>query len=241
MPVLCRALGDSGGDAGRGLAQWLIEHHFSNLARECRECLEDSAHPRALSRLTAASQRLLRLLESCVAAGEGDIHDDIVAFMTAPNTGFPVSCLMTALQAIERDRSRPPFEALRLEALHRHCVGELIAQLNAPPRAADDWSIEPPARCGCELCQRLATFLADPQGVRLEWPLSTEKRSHVHRQIDAYELPVLHATRRKGRPYTLLLAKTRALFSKEQQRREAQQRDLAWLLERQPDSVDRAG
>jgi hypothetical protein len=237
MPVLCRALVDGGGEPGRALARWLLEQHWSNLARECRESLEDSANPHALARLTAASHLLFRLLESCVAAGEVEIHDEIVGFLTAPNTGFPVSSLVTALQAIGSDGRRPPLEALRLERLHRHCVGELTAVLAAPPRAADDWSIEPPARCRCELCQKLAAFLADREQVRFEWPLSTEKRSHVHQQIDAYELPVVHSTRRKGRPYTLLLAKTKALFAKEEQRREAHERHLAWLVQHQPGVV----
>ena len=39
----------------------------------------------------------------------------------------------------------------------------------------------------------------------------------MHSRIDAAELPVTHVTRRQGRPYTLVLAKTDALFAREQE------------------------
>ena len=44
-----------------------------------------------------------------------------------------------------------------------------------------------------------------------------------------YELPVAHVTRRVGRPFTLVLAKQQALFSREAERRAGIERDLAWL------------
>jgi hypothetical protein len=43
------------------------------------------------------------------------------------------------------------------------------------------------------------------------------------------ELPVTHQTRRSGRPYTLVLTKTDALFERERQARRRDEDDLAWL------------
>jgi hypothetical protein len=43
------------------------------------------------------------------------------------------------------------------------------------------------------------------------------------------ELPVTHQTRRSGRPYTLVLTKTEALFERERQARRRDEDDLAWL------------
>jgi hypothetical protein len=42
-------------------------------------------------------------------------------------------------------------------------------------------------------------------------------------------LPVAHATRRGGRPYTLVLTKQRALFEREKALRARQRELLAWL------------
>jgi hypothetical protein len=63
----------------------------------------------------------------------------------------------------------------------------------------------------------------------LEWPLAQQGRRHVHSRIDAAELPVTHQTRRQGRPYTLVLNKTEALFAREQEARSTDETDLEWL------------
>jgi len=68
-----------------------------------------------------------------------------------------------------------------------------------------------------------------PKRLTFEWLLAQQGRQHVHSRIDAVELPVTHVTRRQGRPYTLVLNKTDALFSREQEARTRDQTDLEWL------------
>jgi hypothetical protein len=118
---------------------------------------------------------------------------------------------------------------LGLSAVHDHAVRALEKALRTSVRSADDWSIRPPVGCSCALCKELARFLEGRSHTRLEWPLATEKRAHVHRRIDDAELPVTHNTLRSGRPYTLVLTKTRALFEREAKERAAQQESLSWL------------
>jgi len=72
-------------------------------------------------------------------------------------------------------------------------------------------------------------FLDDANRRTFEWPLAKQGRQHVHSRIDAAELPVTHQTRRQGRPYTLVLAKTDALFAREQEARIRDETDLEWL------------
>jgi hypothetical protein len=66
----------------------------------------------------------------------------------------------------------------------------------------------------------------------LEWPLAQAARQHVHSRIDAAELPVSHVTRRQGRPFTLVLTKTDALFTRQQEARTRDETDLNWLAAR---------
>jgi hypothetical protein len=89
--------------------------------------------------------------------------------------------------------------------------------------------VEFPAGCSCELCARLEEFLGDPARRSFDWPLATERRRHVHARIDNAELPVRHETRRSGRPYTLVLTKTEALFERDRQARLGAEADLVWL------------
>ena len=110
-----------------------------------------------------------------------------------------------------------------------HCTAALAAMVAEPAREPDDWSIDPPMTCDCELCDTLGRFLAARAETKVEWPLAKERRRHVHGQIDGYELPVSHVTRRVGRPFKLVLSKQKALFTREAKRRAELERDLAWL------------
>ena len=86
-----------------------------------------------------------------------------------------------------------------------------------------------PKGCDCELCATLGVFLSDPAHRSFEWPLAEQRRRHIHSRIDQAELPIDHQTRRSGRPYTLVLRKTDALFEHELQARRRDRDDLAWL------------
>lgn len=97
------------------------------------------------------------------------------------------------------------------------------------PPEVDTGSVTPPGGCGCALCATLATFLHDPARKSFDWPLAEPGRRHVHHTLDVAELPVRHETRRHGRPYTLVLTKTDALFDRERQQRDRDAADLAWL------------
>ena len=74
-----------------------------------------------------------------------------------------------------------------------------------------------------------AIFSTTPARRRFEWPIKQESRHHIHSRIDQEELPVDHRTIRKGRPYTLVLTKTMALFEREEQARRRDEDDLGWL------------
>jgi hypothetical protein len=111
------------------------------------------------------------------------------------------------------------------------CAARLRARLARPRRASGDWSIELPAGgCACELCSSLRSFLEDSSRRTFQWPLAKERRQHVHSRIDTAELPVTHVTTRQGRPYTLVLNKTDALFTREQEARTRDETDLEWLM-----------
>jgi hypothetical protein len=120
---------------------------------------------------------------------------------------------------------------LGLGPLHDDCVRTLTKLVAMPPRAPGDWSIATQLGCKCELCVRLGRFLRAANEPKFEWPLAKDRRAHVHGTITSYELPVAHVTRRTGSPYTLVLTKTRALFTRDASERATWVRDLAWLHE----------
>jgi len=135
---------------------------------------------------------------------------------------------MSALRAAKRPRGRARGDGFGDLAID--CAARLRVRLARPQRAPDDWSIELPlGGCTCELCDTLRAFLSDKNRRTFEWPLAKERRQHIHSRIDTAELPVSHLTRRQGRPYTLVLTKTDALFAQEQKARIRDESDLEWL------------
>jgi hypothetical protein len=168
-------------------------------------------------RLERLSPPLARLLEVADDNLSGEIT---TALQECGDT--VLECLMPALRLADARRVDG------LNAVARDCVERLGTTLARPPRDQGDWSIAWTG-CGCEICGTLRTFLGSSSQQTFAWPLAKDGRRHVHSQIDSAELPVRHETRRQGRPYTLVLTKTDALFTRATQARHRAVTDLAWL------------
>jgi hypothetical protein len=141
---------------------------------------------------------------------------------------------VTALEISALRAAKRPQDGMRGDAgfgdLAADCAARLRVRLARPQRASGDWSIELPAGgCACDLCDTLRAFLSDKSRRTFAWPLAQQRRQHIHSRIDTAELPVSHLTRRQGRPYTLVLSKTDALFAREREARIRDQSDLEWL------------
>jgi hypothetical protein len=188
-------------------------------------------------RLTAPSHRdealgslgppIAAILEGAAVLGASDLRDEAVGFLCRGNDDL-LACLMAVLRAA---RPLPPVmrRDAGLSVVAQHCTTRLTARLDRPRRADDDWSIEVPTGCNCKLCDILGGFLSDPGRRWFEWPIAKEGRRHVHGRLDGAEMPVGHQTRRTGRPYTLVLTKTEAIFEREREARSRDEADLAWL------------
>jgi hypothetical protein len=218
------------GPSGQPLAAQLARHSWSALQpqAEHRRHLESPSH--RAEALGDLAQPFLALVEAAVLAGDTDLRDHVVAFLCEGGTLLPLT------MALLRGAAAAPLEpdartAAGLDEVAGFVADRLRARLAEPPRAAGDWSIEPPAGCDCELCRTLAEFLADPTRHAHEWRIAKEKRQHVHRRIDVAGLPVRHQTRRQGSPHTLVLTKTKDLFQQEEQARRQARADLDWLAD----------
>ena len=173
---------------------------------------------RRRSNLAELGRPLARLLE----AVSGESGASITKALRAADDNV-AELLVPALRA-----HRPPSRAA-VVAIAQNCRDRLTRLVDSPVRAEDDWSIEWTG-CGCGECLRLETFLGSRSERTHEWPLAKSGRQHVHRQIDDAGLPVRHTTRRQGRPFTLTLEKTEALFQQDQDTRQQAKRDLDWVV-----------
>ncbi|MEV6682887.1 2OG-Fe(II) oxygenase [Streptomyces erythrochromogenes] len=233
LPGLCAALRAADGD-GDAPASPLAEGAWHAVERQITTWLGIGRETERRTGMEQLGAPLARVLQ---AAG-AETADAIAATLRGlPDTAL--GCLLPALRAAARHRAagRDGAPAARaFQNLADHCADRLTAALTRPVRAADDWSLTPAGTCpsGCGLCPDLDAFLTSDTRRVMEWPLAKEGRRHLHSRIDLAGLPVSHTTRRQGRPYVLVMAKTEAVFTSEQAARTRAETDLAWLREEWP-------
>ncbi|HUF67171.1 MAG TPA: 2OG-Fe(II) oxygenase [Longimicrobiales bacterium] len=225
LPALCRALRKT--DVAAAAAHPLLESSW----RWIRKRL---ARP-SLERRPALGRDLVKrlpgptlgVIRGTIVADASELRREIISFLTADEDDVLVPFAVRVVRLAIQKKADDAIGALEL--LRQHCIEQLEARLATPPRDADDWSLHAPRSCDCALCDTLHAFVEASDRRTFEWPLAKRRRQHVHRAIDALELPVRHETRREGRPFTLVLTKTPALFDREVEKRKAWRTDLEFL------------
>jgi predicted 2-oxoglutarate/Fe(II)-dependent dioxygenase YbiX len=227
LPVLCDGLHATGG-AGAAAAHRLVGLGWEWLGKEIGTGLALTSPSRRDQELAGLGRPLASVLTAAAAIGAAGTRDALCDYILKQDdvvTALEMPALRAAVEVPGDGARDAGFGEVAAD-----CAGRLRARLARPHRASGDWSIGlPPSGCACDLCDTLRAFLEDSSRRSFEWPLAKERRQHVHSGIDAAELPVTHSTRRHGRPYTLVLTKTDALFAREQEARIKNETDLEWL------------
>lgn len=227
LPPLCAAL-HARGSAGTTAALLLVGEAHRWLAGEVESRCRIEPNSRRDDALKTLARPVVGLLESTAVVDAPDLRREVLRVVGGDGDDMLLPCLIEVVRAGSKLHA-PVRDAPGLDAIAEQCVRLVEARLARPPRAEDDWSIELPSGCNCELCGTLGTFLADATERAREWPIAQDRRRHVHSRIDLSELPVRHQTRRAGRPYTLVLTKTTDLFEREAKQRRRDEADLRWL------------
>lgn len=223
LPGLCRGL-CADAVAGTVLAQRVLGQQWTWTAA-CMNDVRKHARPRDLAGfLPPLCTPLLALIESSRITDQPELHARLIDAATDNDL---------SLVLLKQAHGYPPEvrRDLGLGSLHARGTQAFTQRLETPVRANGDWSIATPLSCPRELGPTLMPFLRDATRTRLEWPLAEAGRAQVHRLIDDHDLPVHHTTRRSGRPYTLVLEKTRALFEREAAHRRSWQAGRQWLAQ----------
>jgi hypothetical protein len=223
LPALCRALAERGAwNVARDLLEVSATGLLATLQR-AGSLPQPSRRAHALGELAGPAAGLL---VGAVIAEDTEVGAKLSAALSADDE--QLRCAMTTLRLIAAVAPEQ-LTVGAIEGLAEITRMRLSARLARPARDPDDWSICAPDTCTCQLCGKLRAFLVDPGCQHLDWPLAEQGRRHVHDRIDRNELPVRHETRRSGRPYTLVLTKTSALFERERRVRDVDLVDLRWL------------
>jgi hypothetical protein len=227
---LCKVLYSASGRHSAAVLP-LLDVIWQQIGRSIRSAFVLSPPSYQGSHLKDFGGPLAALLTGVSITGAADIRDAVSAFIRQQDD----SILVLEIAALRAAVGSPKFDAsggAGFIDLAEDSAERLRARLARPVRDAGDWSIESPDNgCPCQPCDTLDTFLAAADSRTIEWPLAEFGREHLQARIDRAELPVTYTTKRLGRPYTLVLTKSDALFTSEQDARAQDETDLGWLAE----------
>jgi hypothetical protein len=210
-------------------AQRLVDLAWEWLAKNIGAGLASSSPSRRDEKLGDLGRPVTSVLTAAATIGAASTRNIVVGYVRKQEDAVTALEMPALHAAAELSEGGAPGEA-GFGDLAADCAARLRARLARPQRASGDWSVELPAGgCTCELCGTLRVFLEDKSRRTFQWPLAKERRRHIHSRIDSAELPVTHLTTRQGRPYTLVLNKTEALFAREREARTRDEMDLEWL------------
>ncbi len=228
LPGLCEGLHVRGG-AGAVAARRLLDLAWEWLGKDLGTGLASASPSRRDKELGDLGKPLASVLTAAAVIGAASTRDAVCGYIRKQQDAV-TALEMSALRAVAELSQDGARSDAGFGDLAADCAARLRARLARPQRAPGDWSIELPAGgCTCDLCGTLSVFLEDKSRRTFEWPIAEQRRKHVHSRIDAAELPVTHVTRRQGRPFTLVLKKTEALFAREHEARIRDETDLEWL------------
>ena len=239
LPNLCRSLCARDSSDGQELARWVLAQQWAWLTDQSKQLWKHASAKEVARALAKLCKPTLSLLESSLIAEQPGLHGEMIGFLITDVADYPVRVQIQLLRTAHESYRSDALRSLGLQPVHAHCAQDLSTRLNTPARTDDDWSITTHVRCSCKLCATLTRFLRAPDKVRFEWPLAKVQRAHVHGIVESRDLPVTHETRRTGRPYTLVLEKTGAVFERDRAERQFWQGELAWLTKTAADFSER--
>jgi hypothetical protein len=229
LAVLCRTLCSGDPPAGRELAGWILTEQWAWLLLRSKQIQQHLSGKDVTRELVSLCKPIGSVIEASRVTQQPALQDRIVEFLTSDDAALPVQVPIGVLRSAREHHRPSTLKSWGLRPVHAHCIQVMTDRLNRPARTNTDWSIQTPIRCACPLCQTLTQFLRAKDKVRLEWPLVKNQRFHIHRTIDRFDLPITHTTRRKGRPFMLVLEKTAELFERDAAERLSWRQELQWL------------
>jgi 2OG-Fe(II) oxygenase superfamily len=235
LPGVCARL-HATGSVGVVVARWLLDLAWEWIGKDVGTRLASLLPSYLDKELGSLGRPLASTLAAAAAIGAASTRVAVCGYLREQRDAVTVLEMATLRAAAESlTGGARGGEGMRGDAgfgdLAGDCAARLRARLARPRRGPDDWSAGLPAGgCTCALCDTLRAFVESRSRRRLEWPLAKPGRQHVQSRIRTAELPVAHVTRRQGSPYTLILTKTDALFTREQEARVRDETDMQWLV-----------
>src|SRR5262249_9226657 len=125
----------------------------------------------------------------------------------------PDKVLVPALSYMRQRRDGETADAAFF-SLWKYAAEFLLLRSECPPREPADWAQPLKLDCRCPDCRQLQSFAEDATQKVYRFRVRKDRRQHLHRTIESYQMDMTHQTEHKGSPQTLVCTKTRRSYQK---------------------------
>lgn len=209
----CKSLID---DVDKAIGRWDKSGSDSSESRHDRAIVVEFML-RALCDLGVKEETKTFLAKVCAAEKNYDLHKALI----------PATTRMMIDPSFAADSSR--LAQTTIKHLRQNCLDRLKILTESEPQPPADWKRSANVGCNCDDCKEVSRFLRSKTDPVLRLARKKENRKHLHRQIDTHRIDCTHVTERVGRPYTLVLTKNQATYTRALRQYQANQKILAAL------------
>lgn len=218
-------------DDHKQITDWLLNYQFQTIQKYDVSNKENDSRIQLLERNPERFSEVIDFIKACIFVKSHAIYLEAVNYvMSNPALYAPLE-LVGVLDCIVGNLPRSDLKQWQYTMIRDYILNSLKAEHSAGVRQKNDWSIKERTVCKCQDCDFLAEFLESSKLKSIAWPLSKDRRSHIHRGIDGLGISVMHKTERTGSPHKLILTKTEDLFRHSKKRFEKIESVLRLLSE----------
>jgi hypothetical protein len=211
------------------LTGWLLDYQFDRIKERDKSTRTHDTFVNVRREEGERVRAITDLLEACRAGDDRGRHDRVLDQVMEDPVLYSGHGLWDLIRRVSKETGNAAFEQWGYTTPLEEAVKRFEQRVREGQRKPDDWSMDIASPCNCRDCGELNRFLQSRSRRTLEWPIKKERRQHVHATIDGLGVPVTHATRRQGSPYTLVLTKTEELFENDRKAVESARQTLAEL------------
>jgi len=231
LPAIVKKLVSNTPSKNKRLSDWLLDHQLQAVTKNHLDQKNNSQFAQ-LQRLSPNRIKdITALLSASIITLNQKNYNHIIRFLIANPALYPVLELASIILHFHKDHQHAELSGWNQRKLFDYVFNTLTVEVNQPLRRPDDWSIRDKNVCLCSDCETLNHFLQSSDEKVKIWPLAKHRRQHIHKIIDAMELPVTHNTKRVGSPHKLQLRKTNKLFTQDRARDLKHKKTIAKLTE----------
>lgn len=200
------------------LTDWLLAYQLSKIKETNESCQKNNTRATLIKATPERMKEAMDFVAACVTVNNHLVYLDFLEHMISRAGLYPAIEWVNVLDFLAERLNKRGLEQWYYQKLFDHTYGEVKKEKDLGLRKGNDWSIKEKLSCKCKDCATLGEFLQSSTLQDMRWPLSKERRKHIHQVIDGLGIPVTHETKHSGSPHKLILAKTRKLHSQAKQR-----------------------